>query len=215
VLCVLHMSCVPSASSLATQTFMDFVCKINWACRKDHSSSHSNVFVTVDGTDFRINEPTPFSPTWYSHKFKGPGVRYEVGVCIATGWIVWLNGPYRCGTWNDLKIASDGLHYILEDDERYIADGGYCTPQALHPHDAFTHEETAYMQICRTRHETINRLFKNFSIVGNTFTRSVEKHGLFLYAIANIVQVGIMFKEIRPFAISEFMDEPASWPESW
>jgi hypothetical protein len=177
--------------------------------------SHCNVFVTVDGTDFRIQEPSPFSPTWYSHKFKGPGVRYEVAVCIATGWIVWLNGPYRCGTWNDLKIAKDGLHLILDTDERYIADGGYRTPQALHPLDAYTHEETHYMQICRTRHETVNRLFKNFAIVGDVFTRAVHKHGLFLYAVANVVQVGIMCKEIRPFAIDELMDEPATWPYSW
>jgi hypothetical protein len=189
--------------------------KIDWSCRKDHSVSHCNVFVTVDGTDFRINKPTPFSPSWYSHKFKGPGVRYEVAICIATGWIVWLNGPYPCGRWNDLKIAKDGLHYILDDGERYIADGGYRTPQALSPLDAYTEEERLYMQICRTRHETINRLFKNFSIVGNTFTRSVEKHGIFLYAVANVVQVGIMFGEIRPFAIDDFMTEPASWPESW
>jgi hypothetical protein len=135
-----------------------------------------------------------------------------VAVCISTGWIVWLNGPYRCGSWNDLKIAKDGLHHILDHGERYIADGGYNTPQALNPHDAFSHEERMYMQICRTRHETINRLFKNFAIVGTVFKRDVGKHGLFLYSVANVVQVGIMFKEIRPFAISEFMHEPGSWP---
>jgi hypothetical protein len=33
--------------------------------------------VTVDGTDFRINEP--------SHKFKGPGLRYEVAISIKGG----------------------------------------------------------------------------------------------------------------------------------
>ena len=81
--------------------------------------------MTIDGTDFRILEPRPFSKSWFSHKFKGPGVRYEIGVSIATGWIVWVNRPYRCGAWPDEKIAQDGLHHILEDGERYIADGGY------------------------------------------------------------------------------------------
>jgi hypothetical protein len=128
---------------------------------------------------------------------------------------VWLNGPFPCGRWNDLKIAKSALHHILDHGERYIADGGYVTPQALSPHDAYSHEERAYMQICHTRHETINHLLKNFKVVGDVFTRSVDKHELFLYAVANIVQVGIMFNEICPFAISEFMDEPASWPESW
>jgi hypothetical protein len=34
----------------------------------------SKCHVSVDGTDFRIHEPSPFSPRWYSHKFKGAGL---------------------------------------------------------------------------------------------------------------------------------------------
>ena len=33
--------------------------------------------ITVDGTDFRIQEPAMFDPKWYSHKFRGPGLRYK------------------------------------------------------------------------------------------------------------------------------------------
>jgi len=40
---------------------------------------------SVDGTDCQIQEPLLFNAKWYSHKFKGPGLRYEVGVCISTG----------------------------------------------------------------------------------------------------------------------------------
>ena len=50
--------------------------------------------ITVDGTDFHIQEPAQFDPKWYSHKFKGPGLCYEIGVCIKTRWIVWVNGPF-------------------------------------------------------------------------------------------------------------------------
>ena len=41
--------------------------------------------ITVDGTDFRIQEPGPFNLKWYSHKLKWPGLHYEIGVCIKTG----------------------------------------------------------------------------------------------------------------------------------
>jgi hypothetical protein len=44
--------------------------------------------VSVDGTDFQINEPTPFSKGYYSHKFNGPGLRYEIALNIMTGDIV-------------------------------------------------------------------------------------------------------------------------------
>jgi hypothetical protein len=46
------------------------------------------------GTDFRILEPTEFDQKWFSHKFRGSGVRYEIGLCIATGNIVWAHGEY-------------------------------------------------------------------------------------------------------------------------
>ena len=82
--------------------------------------------MSVDGTDFRINEPQPFSPAWYSHKFKGAGVRYEVAICLQTGDVIWLNGPFPCGTYSDRVIARyEGLDDALDDGEMYVADGGY------------------------------------------------------------------------------------------
>jgi hypothetical protein len=60
--------------------------------------------MTVDGTDFKIQEPSPFSRTWYSHKFKGPGFRYKVAVGIQTGDIVWTHGPFACGMFPDITM---------------------------------------------------------------------------------------------------------------
>ena len=87
----------------------------------------AKVCASIDGMDCHILEPTPFSTKWFLHKFKGPGVRYEVGVCIRTGWIVWVNGPFPCGTWPDLKIAKERLSHCLDDGEKVIANGGYST----------------------------------------------------------------------------------------
>ena len=169
------------------------------------------VFVTVDGTDFRIKDPSPFSTSWYSHKYKGPGVRYEVAICIATGWIVWIRGPYRCGSWPDLSIARDALHYCLENGERYVADNGYECEEALIPNDVTTYQEMYYMGIARARHETVNQLFKQFRIIGNRFHRSVDLHGLFTHSIANIIQIGIMIEETTPFDVSHLV-QPPNWP---
>lgn len=173
------------------------------------------VYITIDGTDFPIKEPSPFSPTWYGHKFKNPGVPYEVGVCITTGWIVWMNGPYRAGTWSDLRIAKrpDGLRSVLLPGERYIADGTYKCPEALIPYDAITWYETYYMSAARARHETVNQLFKQFRVIRNKFSRAPEKHGLFTHAIAQIVQLGIMTGEKAPYDV--WLEEPPTWPQNW
>ena len=146
----------------------------------------------------------------------GRQMRYEVGVCIATGWIVWFHGPFRCGSWSDEKIVQYGLNQILDWDELYIADGGYKSKgMVLNPDDAVSQEINDYMQICRTRHETINTLFKHFAIIGNRFHRDVSKHGLFTHAVANIVQLGIMFDELSPFDVYDHFQEPDSWQNEW
>ena len=84
--------------------------------------------MSVDGTDFEIEEPGPFikkiSKLWYSHKFKGPGLKYEVGISILNGDIVWIHGPFNCGM-NDLQVFRDGMVHYFQTSERVEADDGY------------------------------------------------------------------------------------------
>ena len=111
--------------------FLFFFCikltciQINFDDRNLKGGSKNICRISVDGTDFRIQEPTPFSKKWFSHKFNGPGLRYEVGIGITTGWIVWVNDPFPPGEFNDLKIAKSSLIYFLDDGEKYVADKGY------------------------------------------------------------------------------------------
>jgi DDE superfamily endonuclease len=148
--------------------------------------------VTVDGTDCPIQEPSPFSPKWYSHKFKGPGLRYEVAVCIQTGWIVWVNGPYPCGSWPDLKIARHWLVHKLARGEKFLADGGYRdggefaeTPTGLNTPDQ------RQKRLARARHETVNNRFKFFKVLTTPYRHDVHTHGQCFTAIANLTQIAI------------------------
>ena len=100
--------------------------QVSWENRRlINSDNGSRCKISVDGTVFRIHEPQPFNKRWFTKKFKGPGVRYEVGIYIQTGVIVWINGPFPCGEWPDLKIALSSLVHMFEEDECEIADNGY------------------------------------------------------------------------------------------
>jgi len=79
--------------------------------------------VSVDGTDFRIpNHGKKFS----SHKHKKKSaLHYEVGLCILTGNIVWINGPYECGMWPDIPIFWNCLLSHLATNEQVEVDDGY------------------------------------------------------------------------------------------
>ena len=81
--------------------------------------------ISVDGTDFQVYRQKGSYKFWYGYKFKKPGVRYEVAISIISGDIVWINGPFPCGFYNDIKIFRQGLKNMLEDGERVEVDDGY------------------------------------------------------------------------------------------
>jgi hypothetical protein len=148
--------------------------------------------MTIDGTDFQINEPTPFDKKWYSHKFKSAGLRYEVGVCIQTGWICWTNGPYPCGEWSDLRISRDALIYHLEPGEKVVADGGYGGAYHDKPDKRRQGSSREKMKAAaRARHETVNARLKEFSCLSSKWRHSIGKHMLAFEAVANLVQIKI------------------------
>lgn len=66
-------------------------------------SQGTHCLISIDGMDCMVNEPWPFQKKWYSEKFNGPGVKYEVGISIAQGEIIWINGPFVAST-NDATI---------------------------------------------------------------------------------------------------------------
>jgi len=162
--------------------------------------------VSVDGTDFPINEPMPFSPEWYSHKFKGAGLRYEIAICLQTGDIVWCNGPFPCGSFSDRKIARDeGMEYLMVPGEMYVADGGYRdgfiraeTPNGLNDADQWM------KALARARQETVNQRFKNFGICRQRYRHAVEKHGIVFGAVVNISQ--LIIEEESPLFQIQYND---------
>ena len=149
--------------------------------------------MSVNGTDFRIRQG--YGRDFFSHKFKGPGLRYEVGICILTGHIVWINGPYECGMWNDILIFRDSLLTFLGPTERVEADDGYVgeSPRYVKCPASFTNPiETLAMQSrVRQRHETANKRFKQWACLLNRFRHDIGKHGDIFRAVAVVTQLAI------------------------
>lgn len=172
-------------SSLATDV---------WENRKKHGGRRNQwCMVTVDGTDFSIQEPSPFSPGWYSHKFKGPGVRYEVAVSINGGDIVHTNGPFPAGTWPDISIFRARLLHKLENGEMVEADRGYRgEPTKIRlPVDYVTESQKKKKSKARARHETVNRRFKQFGALGTRFRHDVSLHKTVFESVVVLTQLEI------------------------
>ncbi|KAL9183038.1 hypothetical protein ACHAXT_004825 [Thalassiosira profunda] len=150
--------------------------------------------LSVDGTDCRINKPRKggFDTGWYSHKFNGPGVRYEVGLNIRTGDICWINGPFKAGTCTDPKIFEEGLNLELAEGELVHADKAYRhLRRCSTPYDQAFRYERQQSSVVRARHETVNKRLKDFKALSTAFRHPLSKHGDVFRAAGVCVQLSI------------------------
>ena len=157
----------------------------------------NDCLMSIVGTDFRIPQTGAAirGNAFASHKYAGKSaLRYEVGVSILGGDLVWIQGPYPAGTFNDIKIFNKVLGHFLEPGERVEADNGYvgaadkikcpdnpCNPVA----------NKGKQSRVRSRHETINGRFKTWGILSQVYRHDITRHGEVFRAVAIITQLAI------------------------
>ena len=147
--------------------------------------------MSVDGTDFPIREPIPFQPGYFSHKIHASALRYEVGVAVHSGFIVWVNGPYPAG-WTDINIFRDELKFELSPTEKIIADKGYQGENSIETPGTGFELKISKQNTLRARHENVNRSIKIFKSIHDKSRNDSKKHKLMFYSVAVIVQIGFL-----------------------
>lgn len=102
-----------------------------------------------------------------SFKFRKNGLRYLIAVCIKTGSIVWIDGPFPAGKYNDLLCLRWSLLAFSDDKEQIEGDDGFIgeCPKHVKCPGSFTAEpaKAAMQQRVRNRHETVNKRMKQFT----------------------------------------------------
>ena len=169
------------------------------------ATTAQNCFLSIDGTDCPIHEPWPFDGKWFSQKFNGPAVLYEVGICIQTGHICWVNGPH-IGSANDGAVFKETLAPLLADEEGVEVDSGYLgNSKCKLPHMGLNSKARKQKSLVRARHENVNGRMKIFNVLDahfrhmnpgtgvvgtdNKVKKMMEKHGYCFHAIAVITQL--------------------------
>ena len=160
---------------------------------------NTNCFISVNGTDCPVFEPYPFSKSMYSHKLNGPGVKYEVAVCLKTAKIVWINGPFE-GSKHDGTIFRQGLSTHLYPEEGVEVDRGYGGDAKMKtPSMGWNSRKRKMKSNARAQHETVNGRLKNFNILTTHFRHMkpnkqsmLKRHGMCFHAVAVITQLKFM-----------------------
>ena len=160
--------------------------------------------MTIDGTDMPV--ALGFNKAFFGAKFNHSGLKYEVGICIATGYIVWINGPFRCGE-NDINISRTALIGALDRDEAAVADEGYRgEPHHIRTPQTGSQNEKAMQDVARARHETVNSRLKDFDILGAQYFRHDSIfHSSCFRAVAVLTQLKFEHGE-TPFQLN-FRDD--------
>ena len=156
---------------------------------------HNDCLMSIDGTDFRILQKGAAvkGNEFGSHKYAGKSaLRYELGVCILTGHLVWIQGPYPAGKYNDIAIFNMCSAHNLDPYEHVEADNGYRghIDKVKCPKNANARPEKLRMQgRVRARHETLNGRLKNWGILSQVFRHKIILHGKVFRACAVITQL--------------------------
>ena len=176
----------------------------------------TNCFMSSDCVDCPVFESWPWSKRMFSKKFNGPGVKYDVGVCIKTGHIVWLDGPFVASA-SESTIFKNGLgQHICEDEKVEVDSGPKGDSRLVQPHVGNDSKERKQKSVVRGRQEGVNGRMKVYSVLTNHFhhmkdgrENMMNAHGLCFKAVAVITQLKIstgepIFKDEVEYDVSYF-----------
>jgi len=171
----------------AISTLFDDMAARTWESRLDDVTAGMRS-LSVDGTDLRIPEEYPFSTGNFSHKFNGPGARFQI--CLDdNGDIASIEGPYRCGYNTERVIFEEETMPDLEPGEIMEGDGYYRRnlPNVfVRDND---NEERRVAMLRRARHEKLNGMLKRYGCLHNKFVHGFEKLGWCFRAVAVVTQL--------------------------
>lgn len=144
---------------------------------------------SIDGIHFPIEEPSPFSTEWSSHKLGGSaGAAYELGICLHKPQLAWIHGPVRPGKYNDLSLFRLAFKQEMESkvpDRRIIGDRGYRgEPDIISIRNEFDPPEIAeFKDRALARHETFNQRLKIWACLNLKWRHELDLHKAAVEAI--------------------------------
>jgi DDE superfamily endonuclease len=141
---------------------------------------------SIDGTHCPIEEPHQKpDPIWYSHKFNGPGLAYQIVVSVQESKILSITGPYMAGE-QDITIfrKQDGISHLSSHDSE---------------------EAKNYKKRVRARHETLNKRLKDSKSLGTPFRHfdsrrytldNFDDHKYVFFSVCVLVQYDLQYQPL-------------------
>ncbi len=144
------------------------------------------VNMTLDGLECLIQRPldNAIQRQYYSGKIRKHSIKYEIGIQLISGKIVWIAGGIP-GSVHDLEmVRSCGLIPLLLSGEMVLSDRGYIGENCfMHPFKpAKIEEEIQFNSVIGSIRETVEHTIGRLKIF--QFTQQKWRHNIELHPIA-------------------------------
>ena len=139
-----------------------------WACSVDvtHCWVHK-----VTHPEFSLD------PEYYSHKHNKSGITYELAISLQEQRLIWINGGFKSGKYNDVGIfKEEGLQDLLRQlGNQAIGDGGYEGPDEIStPNSIDLRPVQKFKSSALKRHEKFNGFIKVYDCLKGRFQHSPD-----------------------------------------
>lgn len=137
------------------------------------------IWLIIDCTDCPIEEPQPWTSKWYSHKFEGPAIKYEIATSFA-GDVAWGSEPYRGGK-GDREIFQDRLQGLTPENCVNLVDLGYVKDglaKVTHIRPTDSAADRKLKKRLLARQETLNGRLKNYAVLSHRYRHNVKDHSM-------------------------------------
>ena len=174
----------------------------------------------IDGTDLPVwRPPIPdeikgdpeaefyYLQNWFSFKLRTYAIKYEIGVHVLTGKIVWIYGPKR-GAVHDGRLTRERLLKVLPKGERALADRGYSgVPGCLTPMKGRRNATDKRLDDIRRKVERVIGRIKFFNILYREYRGNLDLHPAIFDVVCRIVNINLKDQPIRKLPKREFADD--------
>jgi len=159
--------------------------------------------VVLDATECPIQRPHHWyvQSLYYSGKKKRHTIKYEIGIHLLTGRIVWIAGPIPGSTHDITLCRRSGILTMLLPGEFIMADKGYIgEAQIITPFKTPTTTQKLFnSQLGQLRvivENTYGRV-KHFRCLKHEWTHDLSLHPLTFYFICQLVNLDVIFHPLR------------------
>lgn len=147
--------------------------QIDFEQRTLGAPNKTHIFVTLKSMDCPIQRPMDSGrQRYFSSRINGPAMRYEIGLSLRTGQIVWVNGGYPCGEVDDLTLAKKAYVQAVQEGEKTMAGNAYTdSPYFIVPK---SHPRLAeQFQMAEELHNTVQNAFRQWAVLRTSFRHFV------------------------------------------